>query len=470
MKSIKKFINVGEWIFKLSYLCLVLATFNAYIYVTPIQSVLVKVCLGAGALVFLGRVICFRDYIKMPYWYMLVLFCGSFVVSIGVNYKYGMAMSDMKWVVWTSVLFFLLYVCDTKKDTDYYKREFNIFSHIMIVYGVIAFVASVCLMFGHYGEVVATPEGEHIVRGFQWGRLWGIYTDPNYGGVVCVLLIVLSIYYACRKKGWIRYIYIANVIINYVFMTFTDSRTAELALIVGVIFMVIMFCLERKEWRVFRRVITAILIMIVTIGVIIPSSKFLKAEYNFKIQKEINIEQAKKAKEAKKVPNAAKKSQAVSDKENRKKNLEQDVSNGRFHIWKSGIEVWKTSPVVGVGYNSILPYAKEHTPDTYILSKNYMSLHNGYLNILVYQGLLGAIIAGVFFLSVIFYQWKCLFKIKEEDRSYIAILYTCVLVVGVSMMFLAEGLYTNSPGAYVLWAFLGYIMHYNYRMQKVDTL
>ena len=50
MKLIKKeYVKVLEWGFKIAYLLLGLATFNVFLYDSPVQPLLVKICLALGA-------------------------------------------------------------------------------------------------------------------------------------------------------------------------------------------------------------------------------------------------------------------------------------------------------------------------------------------------------------------------------------------------------------------------------------
>ena len=87
---------------------------------------------------------------------------------------------------------------------------------------------------------------------------------------------------------------------------------------------------------------------------------------------------------------------------------------------------------------------------------------------MAYQGILGI---GVFliFILLLFLLWaKVIRKIEEKDRDYIAVLSACVLAIGVSMVFLLEGLYTNSPGTFILWSFAGYIAHYCRKTGKAE--
>ncbi len=53
----------------------------------------------------------------------------------------------------------------------------------MIIVTSVSAVTSLVMMVQSYSEYLTTPEGEFIVTGYTWDRLWGVYTDPNYGAV-----------------------------------------------------------------------------------------------------------------------------------------------------------------------------------------------------------------------------------------------------------------------------------------------
>ena len=142
MKLVKKeYVKVLEWAFKIAYLFLGVATFNSFLYDSSVQPFLVNVCLVLGGLTLLGRLIFFRDYWKMPYWILLALFCVAFLLSMIMNREYGAFFTDFKWLIWTGMLFFLLYVCDIKRGKESYKKEFTVLSHILIIYSAVASVA-----------------------------------------------------------------------------------------------------------------------------------------------------------------------------------------------------------------------------------------------------------------------------------------------------------------------------------------
>ena len=169
--------EITELVFKICYLLLTLATFITAIYASPLQSFFVKVSLVLGMVLILIRVIKIRKYAKMPCVILMALFCLSFLFTTVMNRQYGITENG-KWVIWTGIQFFALYVCDVECDPAKYRREFRILSHIMIVCGSLAAVASIVQLFQVYSQFITTADGEFIVTGYTWGRLWGVYTDP----------------------------------------------------------------------------------------------------------------------------------------------------------------------------------------------------------------------------------------------------------------------------------------------------
>ena len=157
------------------------------------------------------------------------------------------------------------------------------------------------------------------------------------------------------------------------------------------------------------------------------------------------------------------------EKSVKQQNIEEDVSSGRFAIWESGLEVWKTAPVYGTGYTTFIPYTKEILPDTYVVNNpqgDYVSLHNAFLNTLVYQGIIGFVIFIMIGLRIVMYIWKPILQAEISEYCDMIFVLACIGAVVVSMFFLLEGTYTNSPGSFVLWTFSGYLMHYACRIRK----
>ncbi|MEF9941995.1 MAG: O-antigen ligase family protein [Lachnospiraceae bacterium] len=461
----ERYVVIIERIFRLCYLCLVLSTFTSYLYDSPIQLVLVKATLVLGCVALLLRCFFLKKYIKMPYWVLLALFCVSFAISAFVNREYGI-LENGKWLIWTAFQMALLYIVDTKRPIQEDKKEFRIFSHIIMIFCFFASIISLWWMISGYVRIWDTVEQEMLISGFCWGRLWGVFIDPNYGAVLIVISMVLSVYFFLERKGKLRILYGLNIFLNFLYLIFTDSRSGELCFVVGMSFFVGTWIWKKKEGETRFKKIGMCLMCVVCLSVVfLGSVRVIKSEYNRQLAPRFaKVFASTDKKEEKGIKNykaVDKKSGVGRDK----KDLKGDVTNGRIELWKSGVEIWSTSPIFGTGYTTLLPYIKEHLPDSYAINNEhgeYSNMHNAFVNILVYQGVAGIVLFGIFTMSVFFYIWKYMWKVKDEDFGYVMCMITCVGCVVISMCVLLEGVYTNSPGSFVLWSFLGYLVHYGY--------
>lgn len=462
--------EILELVFKVSYLCLAFATFITYIYMSPLQPILVKVTLVLGALTIFIRVINWKKYRKIPCLILMALFCLSFLLSTVMNRQYGMT-DNLKWIMWTGIQFFGLYVCDPDRDEKKYKRELEIISHIFIIVTVIAAVASLIMLAKSYSAILYTVDGEIVITGFEWDRLWGVYTDPNYGAICSVIGIVLSLLYAIQKKGIRKCGYVIAIVLNYVYLVFSDSRTGEIALMVSCgIFLY--FCgikkFQNKKYLKSAFLVICVLLAAFMVGQTMKTQNIIyqkKAaavrEINTKKQVGIKENQKSQPTEQKNIQEN-KKSQPTE----RQKNIQEDVSNGRLALWKSSIEIWMSSPVYGSGYSTLIQYAKEHVPDTYAVNNDvgeYTSMHNTFFCTLAFQGAIGAGLLILIALRILFYVIKAVLFEQDKRQPEVIAMVSCVGCIAVSMMFLLDGIYTNSASAVILWIFNGYLVQYAYQ-------
>ena len=409
---IRQFEKRLELITKISYLCLAICTFNPFLYISSVQPVFVKLTLALGAGLILMRLFRYRTYGKMPCVMIMVLFCGSFALSTFMNRQYGI-VDNGKWIVWTAIQFFALYVCDVERNTEEYRKEFEILAHIMIVYSVFSAVYSLWMLITRYSGMIESADGEFIICGFTWGRLWGNYTDPNYGAEFAVIVMILSLFFLVQKKGFLRILYVVSLTVNYLYLIFSDSRTGEIALFCSMVLCVFMWlCHIQKKERSVGRYGTALAGAVCIAAVLLGGEYLARSGYNTKLapvfaetfsQDDIKQTEGERSDSEKKESSTGKKeattikqeTSTVKKEVGRKEDLEKDVTNGRLSLWKSAIEIWKTSPAYGTGYSTVVNYAKEHTPDTYLINNplgEYISMHNAYLNTLVYQGVIGFIL------------------------------------------------------------------------------
>ena len=280
---IRQFEKRLELITKISYLCLAICTFNPFLYVSSIQPVFVKLTLALGAGLILMRLFRYRTYGKMPCVMIMVLFCGSFALSAFMNRQYGI-IDNGKWIVWTAIQFFALYVCDVERDTKEYRKEFEILAHIMIIYSVFSAVYSLWMLITRYSGMIESADGEFIICGFTWGRLWGNYTDPNYGAEFAVIVMILSLFFLVQKKGFLRILYVVSLTVNYLYLIFSDSRTGEIALFCSMVLCVFMWlCHSRKKERSVGKYGTALAGAVCIAAVLLGGEYLARSGYNTKL-------------------------------------------------------------------------------------------------------------------------------------------------------------------------------------------
>lgn len=453
-----------ELIFKVAYLSLALATFNSFLYVSALQPALVKVVLLLGVLFLLVRMFNWKKYIKMPGIVLAFLFCISFLFSAFMNRQYELT-GNLKWVIWTGLLFFALYVCDVEREQKAYRREFRVLSHILIVYTTVSAITGIGMLVTSYSNILITDTGETATAGLNWGRLWGVYTDPNYGAVLSVAAILLAMLFFMQKKGWIRLLYVCGILANYLYIVFSDSRTGKIALACSLGCYLFLWMIQKeKESAAGKRFGTAILVVVCAVTLALGGGYVIKKEYN-RVLAPVFREMFPQKQVKPVVP------QKPAETIGRKADIEKDVSNGRLALWESAVEIWKTSPVYGTGYTSLIPYCKENVPDTYVINNSqteYTSMHNAFLNTLVFQGSIGLILLFAMAGRIISYIIPSIWKTEGEDYLNLAAMLSCVGAVVVSMLFLLEGTYTNSPGSFVLWVFSGYMVQTVYRRKHTE--
>ena len=212
------------------------------------------------------------NYIKKDKLFWLsVFFFVSAVISSLINIRYGFAGS-LKMLVWMALELFLLAAnierkaCGNRSESasaDGRRSEGSarrvMFSMLFAVTFCQSLISVIMLIIGFSGAAIA--RGQYI--GLQLGRLWGCYSDPNYGSVLACCSIAVSIgelsrrnvekrrgfgnnteapcvgssklrrKYGITKNGQVDIISVLlalNVVLQYIYIVFSYSRTGQICL------------------------------------------------------------------------------------------------------------------------------------------------------------------------------------------------------------------------------------------------
>lgn len=447
--NIKKAVTVCDMAFKIEFLIFGFLSFNSYSYGRPIMSVFVILSTALAGIDLLLRLLVYKNYIKNIFLWILGFFLVSYAVTTFINRDLGI-MTPVKTFAWMAMQYVLLFACDNTKSHDDHKKEFTIFSYVFSVWVFASSLIGIIQAFMFYGTStrVNFPDyHEYVNSGLVWGRLWGVYNDPNFGAVMAVVAVLLSLYYfISNKKTAIRILSALNILVQLLYIAFSDSRTGLVCLAISVsafTFLTLIKKQVKKDKKIASVRIMALLLTVVAAFSCIAVPTVMTKTFNTVI-KNININNPN--------INPADQGETIG----REQDIENDFSNRRFDLWKSSIDVFKTAPVFGVSYNNLKQYSQQNCPDTYLVNNDYgmySNFHNSYLNILAGQGAVGFLISIIF---TVFAAVYVLFKyFKGKQNIFAAMLISVIAAIGASTIFLSDVFYVNSANATMFWYALG---------------
>lgn len=451
-------------IFKLVNLALVFVSFNAFFYYLPAKKYLVLFVTAFGALNCLYRVVCFKRFVKMPYLILGIMYIASYIVTTLVNIRYGLTES-FQGLVWLTFQMLLLYCIDMEKPIEELKTEYKRLSLVFISYITVACVVSILMLVINYGELYAIDAKTLVPRGFIWGRLWGVFSDPNLGSVsVCISIILSLFFFIQAEKSYQRILIVISLVASFLYLAFSDSRTGYLAVLCSLIvwifvrFLVKNASSENRSVRkeIFHRITAAAISMLIALSVV-GAIIVTKQAYNMAISyyQENNPH-------------------SEYDLQIKRSSYEEqtDFSNRRMDLWESGVELFEQSPIVGVGFRNIEAAARDMIPDTYLVDNSFGvfdAFHNMWLDLLVSQGIVGFLIFLVFALFCIKYALRGLLlsiKNKSDETAFVGTLLAAAIPPLVVSMLQADTILFNTPNAVMFWILLGYLIRMTYYENK----
>lgn len=460
----EKIFGKAESVFKYLYLITTLLSFNNLLYGSVILKVFVYSTFVLGGVLVVNRLLHFKKYFKFYGLIVMILFSLSYFLSAVINRKYGIIENGQA-LVWMTFQIGLLYVVD-KDDIKKTKKDFYGTTILLLVYVALSNIVSVAMLFTGYGKG-KNESFNGTLLGYMWGRLWGVYSDPNYGSVLGVAAILISVYFMIKtNKKWLKALLVMNCILSVMYITFSNSRTGLVSLIIAGGCFTYFTALDRiKINRMAKQIISVVLAVCIgglCWGCVLTTeytyNGISKAVYEYKISQggsQIpgnNDEIGEKPVDV--GPNII----------NREGNeLEEDVTNGRFSLWLSGIEVWKTIPIFGTSHRNFLAYAQDRLPHTYLVENdkgaNFKTTHNVLIDLLACEGILGFAIFMLFAGMIIVMICKnILFAKKKKTSDENSLLISLAVAFACSGMFVLEILFINSAGAFMFWSALGLLV------------
>ncbi|MDB1948016.1 O-antigen ligase family protein [Clostridium tertium] len=462
MNAIKRqILNKNNIIYSLITL-MMLSTISIIAPITTEFNVLILLW---GALYFVYDFFKEKTYYKSRYSKILIVYMIIFFIGILINYKNNL-IGNIKTFAYTGFFLFVVYSYKNDFEERYTQKElYNINSIIIIISSIVSFASLLTFIFFIQFTYNNVPQGFVYPNS---PALWGFYGNPNSGGMVAVISIIATtfniyLYKSLKDKNSSlarKIYYYLNIIVQFLYLILCNSRGAVISLLAFIIFasfyLLFIFFKEDKKMANIKSIIISLLLTCIISFVYttsIPSLKKGLAHIPKTIDKLINSEKS---------------NVGVIETESNDEVIELDrniesghVSTGRVEIWTYGLNTLKLNPLFGHGPDNIgLAKQKIYPNDKsrYMVTNN---MHNGYLQILLSNGILGFIAFSLFIILIVKDTLFSLFstKIISDKSSYIPLFFITGLVLSIAVNGLFENviLLTQSYITTVLWIYLSYL-------------
>ena len=371
--------------------------------------------------------------------YLLLFFAFNIITSmLVISYGYS---TNIKNTLIFYIYFLTVFPIFTGITREEGKKIYDYFFYTVTVLNTFGVLVSLIQFVLLKGYRVHDYKGLYIRQGFVESRLFGILASPNYLSLISLIVIIFLVLKICSFEKVYRYISLVAIVLNFIYIVLSGSRTAFICMMIAaVIYSIVMFYQKGNIKSLFKVVLAIVVVLFSYKAVNFTSEQYLK--YN----KERLEAQDKK----------------LENKDNnlsleRTDTSEENISNNRFAIWKSTASFVPKKPIFGYSGGNWYEIGKKTNPDEYIIKEHYLT-HNGYLEILFYNGLAGFISMGIFVLSFFISMVKRIFRDKKEglvNKDLLSIV-IILMVILVSNLFLSSTFYGISLLGIILFLMAGY--------------
>ena len=400
-----------------------------------------------GVLLGLSNFFVKKAYLAVRKIEYLILFFLMNILTMVLVVKYGFS-TNIKNLVVFFIYFFAIYPAFQSFTAKKARVLFDLFFSVIIVANTLGVLVSIGQFLMLQGYRVYDYKGLLIRQGFVESRLFGILASPNYLSIISLIVIVYLWMRLSLYSRIIKTLAISSIVLNFAYIVLSGSRTAYICLMV----VALLYALMTTDWTKKSKTILKI---IVTVGLVFVSYNGVKYSSDIYLK-------AHSAEIKKNLANIQKGDKNLSLE--RTDTSEENISNNRFAIWQSTASFIPKRPLFGYSSGNWYELGKEYDASAYIIKQHYLT-HNGYLELLFYDGLMGFIPMTTFMLSFIFSSFKKFKKDLQEGRhnyELISILLMTVVIL-ISNLFLSSTFYGISLLGCILFVISGYYFSVLYK-------
>lgn len=369
--------------------------------------------------------------------YLIIFFAMNIITSLLVM-KYGFS-TNIKNLVVFFIYFFAIYPIFQNFSREKSRILFNVFFSVITVANTVGVFFSLVQFFMLIGYRVFDYKGLLIRQGFVESRLFGILASPNYLSIISLIVIIYLWMRLSALNKIVKTLAISSIVLNFAYIVLSGSRTTYICLVVAAfLYSLIKFEYSNKAKSFITVLLTVGLVFLSYNGVKYSSDLYLKAH-----SAEILLNKEK------------------GENNNltleRTDTSEENISNNRFAIWQSTASFIPKRPLFGYSAGNWYELGKTYDASAYIIKEHYLT-HNGYLELLFYNGILGFLPFAAFMISFIWASIKKFLKDKKDkitDNELVSGLLMTVVIL-ISNLFLSSTLYGISLLGCIVFMISGY--------------
>lgn len=413
----------------------------------PVADILYKTVIIGGGVLSLLYLWLLKDIIKPGvHLFLLAGFIAILGISTLLNYKYELTGNILGMATFVSqlIIFYFLPLVMPKAQIIKCMKYTALFTSFLWTIGCISslyqYVKNI-----HYTTI--SPENLRIRQGIVDGRLFGLFSDPNFAAFTSLIIIILLTYTIMHTKIKTLKIYSTiSIFINLCYLIMSNSRTIYITAL-GVLFTAIVLITYNNlktdpasDTKTFlllsgKRLLIAVLGVIAIYSVIFfpmrQIGQFMEParSVNDMVREDVTTE---------------------------------NITNNRSTIWKNYFSLYKDKPVFGFSIRSALPYATDKYPDSYLARTQYVT-HNSYISLLIETGAAGFGVMGAFFLLTFIQSLKRIRQKEKISTNYILFV-SLIVAVLIFLMCFHDVFFTVNIETMLLYIGIGYLCKANHSL------
>ena len=387
----------------------------AVLFFTNLSFIQIPAYVVLAFMFFWGIRLTFRKLItqhclrKMRFSIWLLAFMALNIITILIHISLGTIYSIIMFFH-VGICFFIFYGMQSEEDLNPKAELYKVCKFIIYattIVGVIGFILLMCRV-----KFEFSWQNIYIIKFIIFeNRYTGLFMNPNMLGfvsvvsIVCCHIISKNDFIAQAKKPRVSRILLAVCLsVNLFSLLLCDSNASFVLFICYVIFTIVFYFFSNPARMNFKQIMVKSLALLLACVYIIGAAYLTRVVCQKAVSSLISTSQ---------LSDEALITQEDITFEHQNTNLD----SGRTKLIKESIELFKISPLFGIGCGNIILFSQEYLSGTLAFNYHHHDLHNGYLTILVSTGILGFILFAIFGLRFGKHTISNLFKRQKADSQ-----------------------------------------------------